>query len=365
MNDVGDLLDRSGVVVCCGPGGVGKTSVAASMAHAAACRGRRAVVVTIDPARRLADAIGLGGGLANEPARVDLDAPGEMWASMLDVRETFDHLVSICAPTPAQAETIRGNRFYVNIGGSLSGTRDYMAAERLLALHNDPRFDLVIVDTPPSRNALDFLEAPERLARFLDHRLYRLLVAPTRGGFRIVSTALQPVVRLIGKVVGSDALSDVIEFLRAFDGMDDGFRRRARETAGLLRSEASSFVLVTSPRPEAMLEADYFAGQLGRLGIGVGAVVANRMPPRFGPTTAATAERNAREATDAAERWLWSNLAELHRDADRAEASLARFVESIGSTGPALVVPELATDIHDFDGITMISSAIAPTAGRR
>lgn len=364
MNGIGPLLDRAGVVVCCGPGGVGKTSVAASLAHAAALRGRRAVVVTIDPARRLADAIGLSEGLSNEPARVRVDAPGEMWAAMLDVRETFDNLVTICARTPDQAAAIRGNRYYVNIGGSLSGTRDYMAAERLLALHHDPRFDLVVVDTPPSRNALDFLEAPERLARFLDHRLYRLLVTPTRGSLRVVTGALQPVVRLIGKVVGSDALTDVIDFLRAFDGMDDGFRRRARETAALLRSDAASFVLVTSARPEALLEADYFAGQLRRLGIDIGAVVANRMPPRFGPTPSTEAAATAARETDPTGRWLWDNLAELHGEADRADESLRRFLAGAGATA-AVPVTEMPADIHDLDGVARISAAISPPAGRR
>ena len=184
--------------------------------------GRRAVVVTIDPARRLGDAIGIGGGFADEPVRVDVDAPGELWVSMLDVQSTFDELIASAAPSPARAAEVLANPFYRGLSQSLSGTRDYMAAARLWALSRDPRFDLVVVDTPPTRNALDFLESPERLARFLSHPLVRILVAQGRGGARIAGATARPVLAAIGRVVGTDALSGVIAFLQSLSGITHG-----------------------------------------------------------------------------------------------------------------------------------------------
>lgn len=359
--DLSDVVGRAEVIVCCGTGGVGKTSVAAAIAHAGARAGRRCVVITIDPARRLADAIGLRGHVGNEPVRVPHDGPGEMWATMLDVRETFDGLVDVCARTERQAETIKANRYYRNIGGSLSGTRDYMAAERLLSLHLDGRFDLVVVDTPPSRNALDFLEAPERLARFLEHRLYRLLVAPARGGLRVVGAAVQPVLRAIGKVVGGDALADVVEFLRAFDGMDEGFRARARQTAALLRGPGASFVLVTTARPEALEESEYLASQLARLGVSLAAVVANRMPPVWPTPGGGDARAQARSAANPATAWLWVNLAEMN---DEAELAARRIIEALervglGASGPVVNVTDEPADTGELPLVARISANLA------
>ncbi|MGA0863796.1 MAG: ArsA family ATPase, partial [Ilumatobacteraceae bacterium] len=185
MNPVVDACRTARVIATCGTGGVGKTSIAAAMGLLAARSGRRAVVLTIDPARRLANAIGVSDSIGNEPVPVDVDAPGEFWIAMLDVRATFDNLVTSTAASPERAQQIIDNPFYKSLSQSLSGTRDYMAAERLYELVDDDRFDLVIVDTPPSRNALDFLESPERLARFLRHPIVRLLIAPGRGGLRI------------------------------------------------------------------------------------------------------------------------------------------------------------------------------------
>ena len=234
------VAERS-IIVCCGSGGVGKTTAAAVLAAEAAEQGRRAVVVTIDPARRLADALGLGaaGGLTNEPAlvpRADTSGAGELWAAMLDTKMTFDRLVELYSPDPAQAEKIKGNTFYRNISGALSGTQEYMAAEKLYELHADERFELVVVDTPPTRNALNFLEAPARLTRFLDHRLYRALTAPTRVGLRAVNVAAQALLRTLSRVVGSDAITDAVAFFQAFEGMEDGFRQRADDVDRLLKS---------------------------------------------------------------------------------------------------------------------------------
>ena len=226
-------LAAADVVVCCGSGGVGKTTVSAALGMQAARLGRRAVVVTIDPAKRLADALGVPGGLTNDPVQLTIDASGELWALMLDTATTFDGLVRANAENPEQAERILANRFYRNVAGSLSGTQEYMAAERLHALHADPRFDLVIVDTPPTRNALDFLDAPSTLARFIDHPLFKLLMVPTRRGLKVLNLAAQPVLKTIGRVVGGDVLADAVAFFQAFSGMETGFRdRRHREQRG-------------------------------------------------------------------------------------------------------------------------------------
>lgn len=350
-----DLIDESTVIVCCGSGGVGKTTTAAVLGLEAARRGRRAVVVTIDPARRLADALGLTDGLAAEPQRIELAAApeGELWAMMLDTAATFDGLVRRHADDDAQVERILENSFYRNIAGALSGTQEYMAAETLHMLHADPRFDLVIVDTPPSRNALDFLEAPGVLARFLDHRLFKLLMLPTRGGLRVIGTATQPVVRAIGKVVGSEVLADSVAFFQAFAGMESGFRERADEVVALIRAPATSFVVVASPRQDTITEAVWFAGQLVDQGVGVTAVIVNRAHPEFGAGTAADADRRAEACSgddDADVCVLWRNVGHLRRLREAETQALQVLTDTVGASDVA-VLPLLDTDVHDLEGL--------------
>ena len=297
--------------MCCGSGGVGKTTTAAVIGLEAARAGRRAVVVTIDPARRLADALGLADGLAAEPQRIELDADGELWAMMLDTAAAFDGIVRRNAADEAQAERILANRFYRNISGALSGTQEYMAAETLHQLHGDDRFDVVVVDTPPSRNALDFLEAPSVLARFLDHRLFRLLMLPARRGMKVVNAATQPLLRAIGRVVGSDVLADAVAFFQSFAGMEGGFRERAEEVIALLRSDDTRYVIVASPHRDTVTEAVWFAEQIAEHGITRVAGVANRVHPTFGDGTAA----EALAAADAAERRRRRAVAQRRRPA--------------------------------------------------
>ncbi|MET0324957.1 MAG: ArsA-related P-loop ATPase [Ilumatobacteraceae bacterium] len=347
---LGPVLDGATVVVCCGPGGVGKTTTAAVIGMEAARLGRRAVVVTIDPARRLADALGLPGGLGTEPQRIALgDSPGELWAMMLDTATAFDALVRRNAGDADQAARILANPFYRNMSGALSGTQEYMAAETLHQLHRDPRFDLVVVDTPPSRNALDFLEASGVLSRFLDHRLFRLLMLPARGGMRVVNRATQPLMRAIGKVVGSEVLVDAVAFFQAFAGMENGFRQRAEDVMVLLRSDATRYVIVASPHRDTVSEAVWFAAQLADQGVTRLAGVANRVHPPFGPGSAAEAMARAAVAHgDVAA--LWRNVAELRALAEAAGAELAPFVAMLGG-GPLATVPLLGGDVHDLDGL--------------
>jgi anion-transporting ArsA/GET3 family ATPase len=339
-----DALTPAEVLICCGSGGVGKTTTAAVIGLELAELGKRVVVVTIDPARRLADALGLAGGLTNEPTRLELDAatPGEMWAMMLDTAATFDGLVRAHAPDDEQAERILANRFYRNVAGALSGTQEYMAAEKLHSLHADPRFDVVVVDTPPSRNALDFLDAPGTLARFLDHPLFRLLMLPTRRGLKVLNVAAQPMLRTIGKVIGGDVLADAIAFFQAFEGMETGFRRRADEVMELLRSEVTRYVLVASPRADTIDEAAYFAAKLGESGLGVGALIVNRATPVFAAPVVPAARRRGHDAA------LWANVDELAAMSAAEHAHVATLEARLPPEAPCRWVPLLGTDVHDL-----------------
>ena len=344
-----DHIGNAQVVVCCGSGGVGKTTVAAALGLQAARMGRRAVVATIDPAKRLADALGVPGGLGNEPAQLKVDAPGELWALMLDTASTFDGLVSANAATPEQAERILANGFYRNVAGSLSGTQEYMAAERLHALHDDKRFDLVIIDTPPTRNALDFLDAPNTLTKFIDHPLFKILMLPTRRGLKVLNVAAQPILRTIGKVVGGAALADAIAFFQAFSGMETGFRQRAEEVMTLLHDDVSRFVLVASPRADTIEEARYFADRLQRSNLSVAATVVNRCTPTFGELPTSRPDGSAGAA-------LYDNLAELKAAAvtERAQASALLADEVVHTTW----VPTLPGDVHTLESLGTIRALL-------
>ncbi len=275
-----ELVAERAIVVCCGSGGVGKTTVSAAFALEAARRGRRACVVTIDPAKRLADALGID-TLANTPSRIDGDWPGELWALMLDPKGTFDELIARYASTPEQAEGILSNRIYRNLTGALSGTQEYMAIEKLYELSEEGRYDLVVVDTPPTRNALDFLDAPRRLTRFLGHRLFQLLLMPTRAYLRAVSVATQALLRTISKVAGAEIVHDAVAFFQAFEGMEEGFRTRADHMRKLLARRTTAFVLVTSPAFGHRGGGGVVRRQAQRVGAGGGGPRRQSGPPRL------------------------------------------------------------------------------------
>ena len=349
MSDLDGLISTADVVVCCGSGGVGKTTTAAALGLQAARNGRRCVVVTIDPAKRLADALGVPGGLTNDPIQLPIDGPGELWALMLDTASTFDGLVMANAANPEQADRILTNGFYRNIAGSLGGTQEYMAAERLLALHLDPRFDLVIVDTPPTRNALDFLDAPRTLARFLDHPVFKLMMMPTRRGLRVLSVAAQPLLRSIGKVIGTEVLADALAFFQAFDGMETGFRDRADAVIELLHGETTQFVLVASPRVDTIEEARYFADRLEDKDLVVGAIIVNRATPDFGKPTG----KRPRRLADAA---LYDNQAQLHALAVGEHAQIAPLVADTGRQ--PTWVRLLPGDVHELEALDTIRSLL-------
>jgi anion-transporting ArsA/GET3 family ATPase len=338
-----DLIADRSVIVCCGSGGVGKTTVAATFALAAARAGRRSCVVTVDPARRLADALGVQ-SLPNTPSEVHGDWPGSLYALMLDSKGTFDDLVQRYARTPEQAETILANRLYQNLAGALSGTQEYMAMEKLYELVHSEEFDVVVVDTPPTRNALDLLDAPRRLTRFLENRLFRALLVPTRMSLRAVGVATQALLRTIAKVAGAEIVQDAVAFFQAFEGMEDGFRSRASAVHELLADPATAYVLVTSARPDAIAEAGFFAEKLGERDVAVAALVVNRIAPSFGAGGAETApDVPALEA-------LESNLAELNAVATREEAAFSGLAAQV-SPAPVGRIPLFGQDVHELIGL--------------
>ena len=349
MTELETMMSTADVVVCCGSGGVGKTTTAAALGLQAARDGRRCVVVTIDPAKRLADALGVPGGLNNDPIRLPIDGPGELWALMLDTATTFDGLVTANAADPDQATRILTNSFYRNIAGSLGGTQEYMAAERLLALHLDDRFDLVIVDTPPTRNALDFLDAPRTLARFIDHPVFKLMMMPTRRGLRVLSIAAQPLLRSIGRVIGTEVLADAVAFFQAFDGMQTGFRNRADEVIDLLHGDTTAFVLVASPRVDTIEEARFFARRLTEKDLGVAAIIVNRATPDFG-------KPDGRRPRIAAKVALFDNQAELHTRAVAEHQYVAPLVAD--TKRQPTWVPLLPGDVHDLDALDQIRALL-------
>jgi anion-transporting ArsA/GET3 family ATPase len=336
-----DLVRERTIIVCCGSGGVGKTTTAATLALEAARQGRRACVVTIDPAKRLADALGLE-SLSNTPGRIAGDWSGDLHALMLDTKSTFDALVTQYAATPEQAEAILANRLYRNMAGALSGTQEYMAMEKLYELAAGGDYDLIVIDTPPTRNALDFLDAPRRLTRFLDNRIFKLLMMPTRAYLKAVSFATQTFLRTISKVVGGEVVADAVAFFQAFEGMEQGFRDRANEVLAMLKAPTTAFVLVTSPRRDAVEEAEFFADQLQQSGIAVDGLVVNRLHPSFGDAPVPEGLGD-----------LSTNLADFRRIAEREEHHFEALAGRI-SPAPVARVPFLAEDVHDLEGLAVV-----------
>ncbi len=339
------LVAERPVVVCCGSGGVGKTTVSATFALAAARAGRRSCVVTVDPARRLADALGVQ-SLPNTPTEVTGDWPGRLHALMLDSKGTFDDLVHRYSRTPEQAESILSNRLYQNLAGALSGTQEYMAMEKLYELVQSAEFDVVVVDTPPTRNALDLLDAPRRLTRFLENRLFRALLVPTRLSLRAVGMATQALLRTISKVAGAEIVQDAVAFFQAFEGMEDGFRSRASAVHELLNDPGTAYVLVTTARPDAVSEASFFAEKLRERAVTVSALVVNRIAPSFGDDEGGLREVPA-DPTLAA---LEANLAALNARAAREEASFAGLAAQV-APAPVGRIPLFGEDVHELEGL--------------
>ena len=366
---VDKLLDdpATKVIVCCGSGGVGKTTTAAALAARAAERGRRTVVLTIDPARRLAQSLGLR-ELDNTPRQVAVegfDTEDRLHAMMLDMRRTFDDMV-LAHAGPDRAEHILGNPFYQTISSSFSGTQEYMAMEKLGQLAADGSWDLIVVDTPPSRSALDFLDAPQRLSTVLDGRIIRLLSAPARAGGRgllkIVGAGFGLFTKAISTIIGGQLLADASAFVQAFDSMFGGFRERAQKTYQLLRSPGTAFLVIAAPEPDALREASYFVERLAAEEMPLAGLVVNRTHPVLADLPANRALATADELDRSGTAPLASAVLRLHADrvavATREKRLLARFTKAHPDVA-VVGVPALPADVHDLDGLREISLRLA------
>ncbi|MEE6307442.1 ArsA-related P-loop ATPase [Plantactinospora veratri] len=370
--DIDQILADPGVriVVCCGSGGVGKTTTAAALALRAAERhGRRTVVLTIDPARRLAQSLGLS-ELDNTPRQVkgiDVESSGgELHAMMLDMKRTFDDVV-LAHTDPAKAAEIFANPFYQAMSSTFAGTQEYMAMEKLGQLHARDEWDLIVVDTPPSRSALDFLDAPARLSRFLDGRMLRLLLAPARSGgrsmFSLVTASFGMFSRVVQKVLGAQLLTDLSGFVAALDSMFGGFRQRAEQTYRVLQARETAFLLVAVPEPDAVREAAYFAGRLSQERMPLAGLVLNRVhrPVVERPTAAeslAAAERLVELGGHEATVETLLAHAALSQQAAR-ERRVARVFTDAFPAVPTVAVTAQPADVHDVDGLRTIGAAIS------
>ena len=362
MTGFAELLAESQIVICCGTGGVGKTTTSAATALAAATAGRRACVVTIDPAKRLADSLGIG-ELSNTPTVIDGPWDGTLAALMLDTESTFGEVVRRHAHDDAQADRILGNRFYKNVSGTLSGTQDYMAVEKLSELSSSGEWDLIVVDTPPTRDALAFLEAPKLLTRLLDNPIYKVVTASNKGLIGVANRAAQGVLRQLARVVGAAVVDEAVAFFQAFQGMEDGFRDRAQSTLDLLGDDRTSFVLVASPRSDTLDEARYFLDRIRAADLDASGVVVNRMLPATGVGTERAAMIKAGLAGSPGA-GVATALADLAAAAADDEARVADLSQS--APDAVLVrVPMLDDDVHDLDGLRRIAdllTADAPSA---
>ncbi len=357
------LADRQvRIVVCCGSGGVGKTTTAAALALRAAEQGRSVAVLTIDPARRLAQSMGLD-KLDNEPREVsgvDTAAGGRLDAMMLDMKRTFDQIVAQHS-TPQRAEQIFANPFYQTLSSSFSGTQEYMAMERLGQLHAEGRWDLVVVDTPPSRSALDFLDAPKRLGSFLDGRFIKVLMTPAKAGgrayLRVLGAGVSLVTGAMTKVLGASFLTDVQTFVAALDTMFGGFRERAEATYRLLQDPGTAFVVVAAPERDALREASYFVERLGEERMPLTGLVLNRVHQVEARISAGRSLAAAETLEESGEHALTATVLRLH--ADRAELAgrerrLAERFRAAHPAVPVVEVPSQPEDVHDLDGLRTI-----------
>jgi anion-transporting ArsA/GET3 family ATPase len=364
--------DATRIIVCCGSGGVGKTTTAAALGLRAAERGRRVCVLTIDPARRLAQSIGLD-ELDNTPRQIDrIDATngGALFAMMLDMKRTFDEIVEQHAD-PERAQQILVNPFYQSLSSSFAGTQEYMAMEKLGQLHREAdaegRWDLVVVDTPPSRSALDFLDAPQRLGSFLDGRFIRLLTAPARAGGRaylkVIGVGFSLVAGALTKILGGQLLGDLQTLVASLDSVFGGFRERAEQTYSLLQADGTAFVVVAAPEADALREASYFVERLQQDVMPLAGLVVNRVHGTEAPDL--TAERAAGAAEDLDEHAahaLTAALLRLHAETmrvrDREHRLMSRFTGAHPQVRVA-VAPALPGDVHDLPGLRLVGAALA------
>ena len=366
MPSVTDILEGKEVCICAGSGGVGKTTTSAAIASGLAARGAKVCVLTIDPAKRLADSLGLE-EMGNEASQVDpslfeaqgIEMKGELWAMMLDAKETFDDLVRRHAPDEETRDRVLENRIYQQISNALAGSQEYMAMEKLFELHSEGRFDVLVLDTPPSREALDFLDAPKRLTQFIEGRTMKVFMKPTGLGMKIAGRGTSMMFGILKRLVGFDLLADLSEFFNAFSGMVDGFQERAKRVNELLADPSTSFLVVCGPQGEPISEAVYFHRKLVEAKLPFGGVIVNKVHH-----TSEAAEGNGEDLRKAlaealsgddelAER-VAANYADYRALAQRDAANIDHLAAEL-RTQLVIRVPYLDEDVHDLAGLAEIN----------
>jgi anion-transporting ArsA/GET3 family ATPase len=375
MPAVDEILEGKDVCICAGSGGVGKTTTSAAIASGMAARGLKVCVLTIDPAKRLADSLGLE-ELGNEARRVDpklfedqgVEMKGELWAMMLDAKATFDELVARHAEDEESRDRVLNNRIYQQISSALAGSQEYMAMEKLFELHSEGRFDLLVLDTPPTRNALDFLDAPKRLTQFIEGRSLRVFMKPTGLAARVAGRGASVALGVMKRIVGFDLLADLAEFFNAFSGMVDGFQARAKRVNSLLADPHTCFLVVCGPQGEPVDEAVYFHRKLVEAKLPFGGVIVNKVhypAERLrddGVELPAGLERRLGDG-DLARR-VAENFSDYQALAERDAANIERLARELRSKG-VIRVPYLDEDVHDLGGLAEINRYLFASSEER
>lgn len=369
MASVAELLEGKRVCICAGSGGVGKTTTSAAIAAGMAARGKKVAVLTIDPAKRLADSLGLP-ELGNTERQVDPSlfgeagveaGEGELWAMMLDPKATFDEVVRKHAPDEETRERILSNRIYQQLSNALAGSQEYMAMEKLFEIWAEDRYDLLVLDTPPSRNALDFLDAPKRLTQFIEGKALRVFMAPTGLAARVAGRGTSMMFSVLKRITGVDLLSDLAEFFQAFSGMVAGFRERARRVNELLADPQSMFLVVCGPQGEPIEEAVYFHRKLVEAELPFGGVVVNKVHYAGEGDTGALADDVERLLDDAD---LATRVARNFDDYRALAERDRRNVEHLAGelrTRAVIQVPYLDFDVHDLRGLMEVNRYLFAT----
>jgi anion-transporting ArsA/GET3 family ATPase len=386
--NVGDILERKEICICAGSGGVGKTTTSAAVAMAMASRGMKVAVLTIDPAKRLANSLGLP-ELGNEETLVDpqrfaeagVEMRGELWAMMLDAKRTFDDLVERHAPDEQTRDRILQNRVYQEISNAMAGSQEYMAMEKVYELHQEARYDLLVLDTPPTRHALDFIEAPERMTRFIEGKSLQFFLRPGRFGVKLLGRSGGILFSALKRITGIDLLQDLSEFFQSFGDMAEGFSERAQRVKELLGDRRTTFLLVTAPERDPIDEAVYFWRRLKEAKLPFGGVVVNKVHPDYlqvaegaGSDTAADAldrlvpelERSLDGTPGAAElaRKVAENFENYRMLADRDRENMRLLTERI--TGDCVLeVPYFDEDVHDIRGLAQVNRYLFADAAER
>jgi anion-transporting ArsA/GET3 family ATPase len=370
MTGVAERLEGKRICIVAGSGGVGKTTASAALALGLAASGKRVAVVTIDPARRLADSLGLD-ELGNEPRQVDralleshgvhLHDGGELWAMMLDPKATFDDLITRLAPDDATREDVLGNRIYDQLSSAIAGSQEFTAVAKLYELDRDGGFDAIVLDTPPSRNALDFLDAPDRISDFFDSKALKLFAVPTSIATRVMSRGTSVVFAILKRLTGVDLLDDVSVLFRSLGGLIDGLRERAAAVKALLSDPATTFLIVTSPEREPVAEAIFFRGKLREARMPFGGLIVNRvvlLDEDEHDDPAAVAAQLGDRLGDALAAKVAASVEDLQLLAARDAKSIERLKTELDDPHP-IVVPRLEGEVQDIEGLLALYRHLA------